>query len=63
MSENFINKLENFNQDNINQMKEGEQIYDSSTGKTYVKTKNGLQEKKVESKQVITEDGRFVLKG
>lgn len=62
MADKFMENLENFNKKNSNEMQIGEQVCDSQTGKCYVKTKDGLIEKKIESKQVITEDGRIVLK-
>lgn len=61
MNDEFMNKLNEFTGKKVNEMKVGEEVCDQQTGKCYIKTKDGLVEKKIDTKKVITEDGRQVL--
>ena len=55
---NLNAKLNNF----LNSSEEGEEIYDNVTGKSYIRSKDGLIERTVIEKKLIVEDGRELLR-
>ena len=56
---NYINKLDDF-LDN-EELEDGVEVCDPKTGICYIKSKDGLIERKVIEKKLVVEDGRELL--
>lgn len=59
--ENFNKNIDKF-LDNNQDLSNGEEVCDLKTGICYIKTKDGLIEREILEKKLITKDGRELLR-